>query len=199
MRAFRHAAPVVLFVFALSFLLACGGRSLSKKTARSLISELDQASFDKEEIYIESVNQTGARSAVVEATLKAGFRFEKVGDRWVIREVRLGQRPWEKIEDILAALNRIKTDETRKNLEQVAQALERYKAKNGSLPAFDDFVKLADQLTPDYLTPLIREDAWHHPLSAFRIGEATVRIISAGPDGKLGSSDDIEITRTFPR
>jgi hypothetical protein len=188
---------LIAILLALFSLPSCGGRSLNKSAARKVISELDRAHLEKEEIYIESVSQTGARDAVVEATLKAAFRFEKVGDRWVIREVRLGQRPWEKIDDILTALNAIKSDATRKSLELVADAISRYKSKIGKLPEFDDFVQLSDRLAPDFLTPLIREDAWQQPLAAYRTGNDSVRLVSPGPDGKFGTQDDIEVTRQF--
>ena len=63
----------------------------------------------------------------------------------------------------------------------------------GGLPEFSDYIGLSNLLNPDYLTPLIREDAWRRPLAAYRLGSNSVRLVSAGPDGKLGSSDDIEV------
>ncbi len=82
-------------------------------------------------------------------------------------------------------------------LDEVAAALERYRSKNGALPEFKDYVSLSDALFPDYMTPLIRLDAWRNPLAAYKTGANSVRLVSAGPDGKLGTADDIELTRTF--
>jgi hypothetical protein len=65
------------------------------------------------------------------------------------------------------------------------------------LPEFKDYVALCDALSPDYLTPLIRLDVWQNPLVAFRAGPTSIRLLSAGRDGKLGTSDDIELTRNF--
>src|SRR6266705_2293123 len=137
------------------------------------------------------VNQTGQRDAVAETTLHATFRFEKVDGKWVIREVRLGKRPWERLDDILRALEQVKTEQTRKLLEQVAAAIEKYREANGALPDFKDYVSLSDTLSPKYMNPLIREDAWHNPLAASRSAPGTVRLLSAGPDGRTGTPDDI--------
>ncbi|PYU87205.1 MAG: hypothetical protein DMG08_28510, partial [Acidobacteria bacterium] len=71
------------------------------------------------------------------------FRFEKVNGKWVIREVRLGKRPWEKLDDILRALEQVKTEQTRKLLEQVAAAIEKYREANGALLDFKDYVSLS--------------------------------------------------------
>jgi hypothetical protein len=181
------------------FLIACGGRAINKNTARDVVADSQLGVFDKEDVYIESVSQTGQRDALVEARLRAAFRFEKVQGKWVIREVRLGNRPWEKLDDVLAALETVKTGETRKLLERVATAIEQYRKKKGSLPAFKDYISLSNQLNPEFLIPLIRLDAWQHPLAAYRIGSDTVRLQSAGADGTFGSEDDIILTRSFPR
>ena len=154
--------------------------------------------FDKDDVYIESVSQTGQRDALVEVRLKAAFRYEKVQGKWVIREVRLGDRPWEKLDDILAALQAVKAEETRKLLEKVAAAIAQYRQKKGSLPPFKDYTSLTNLLNPEYLVPLIRLDAWEHPFVATMVGTDGVRLESAGVDGKFGTGDDITITRSFP-
>jgi hypothetical protein len=197
MRREPGAACVTLFCFLSLFLTGCGARSLNKKTARDVIADLDGDAFQKESVYIDSVKQTGQRDAVAEATLHAAFRFEKVDGKWVIREVRLGKRPWEKLDDILRALEQVKTEQTRKLLEEVAAAIEKYREANGALPDFHDYVSLSDALSPKYMNPLIREDAWNNPLAASRSAPAAVRLLSAGPDGKIGTPDDIELVKTF--
>src|SRR5207247_583286 len=83
----------------------------------------------------------------------------------------------------------VKTDETRKLLDQVATALEKYWQKNGALPEFKDFVSLSDLLSPSFMSSLIRVDSWHHPLAAFKNGANSVRLVSPGPDGQLGTGD----------
>ncbi|HYK89377.1 MAG TPA: type II secretion system protein GspG [Acidobacteriota bacterium] len=187
----------LVIVLLLLFLTACGGRSLNKNVAQDLVAQLSSDTLHKEDVYIESVTQTGERSAIVEAKLQTAFRFEKIHGRWVIKEVRVGRAQWQSLDEFQRALDSIKTEDTKKLLEKVAEAIEMYRKKNGGLPAFTDFVSLTNVLNPDYLTPLVRLDAWQHPLTAERIGSDGVRLMSAGRDGKLGTSDDIVLSRRY--
>lgn len=177
-------------------LTACGGRTINKKNAQDIIG--GQGFFKKETLDIESVSETSPGEAIVQAKLPATFRLQKVHGKWEIREVRVGNDQWEKLDDFVAALNRIKAEETQKMLSEVASAIERYREKNGRLPDFRDYVSLSDALSPDYLPTLIRLDAWRNPLAAIGTAPATVQLISAGPDGKIGTTDDIVLTRSYP-
>jgi len=177
---------------------ACGGRAVSKRLARDVIAGSPAAVLRSNDLDVVSVTQVGAREAIVETYLHSAFRLEKTGGTWVIREVRVGQGQWERLDDIVRALEMVKTDRTRKLLEQVAEATEAFRIKNGAVPAFDSFIGLTDALYPLYLTPLVREDAWNHPLAAFRLSANVIRYVSAGPDGTIGTQDDIELDRTYP-
>jgi hypothetical protein len=191
-RSARSAA--ILFLFPL-FLTACGGRSINKKTAQKIISsESPLKSAD-----VESVTQTTSGQAIVQTRVPAAFRLEKSGGEWVIREVKVGDGHWEKLENVLGALDRLKREETEKMLEQVATALDKYHQNNGRLPGFSDYVTLSDALSPDYLSPLIRLDSWEQPMVAVRISSSQVQLISAGPDGKVGTADDITLTRNYSK
>ena len=193
----RKFLPGAIVLFSV-WINACGGRTINKNSAQALIANSQLAPFSKEDVYVESVNQTGARDAIVEARLKAAFRFEKVQGQWVMREVRLGDRPWENVEDVLRALRVVKADETRSTMDKIAAALEAYRSRNGRLPEFRDYVSLCDKLYPEYLNPLIRVDVWGNALAAFVAGLNRVRLVSAGPDGKLGSADDIQLSVPGP-
>lgn len=187
---------IVSFLLPLLVLTACGGRAINKKNAQDIIA--GQGLFTEKTIDIESVSQTGSAEAIVRAKLPAAFRLQKVHGKWEMREVRVGNGQWEKVENFVAALNRIKAEETTAMLNEVAVAIDRYRAKNGRLPDFKDYVALSDVLTPDYLQPLIRLDAWQNPLIAIRTAPVSLLLLSAGPDGKVGTPDDIVLTRTYP-
>ena len=173
----------------------CGGRAISKRLARDVIARSPVEALANEDVEVLAVTQVGSGTAVVSTNLRAAFRIEKDGSEWVVREVRLGNGQWEKIDSVLLALQRVKIDETRRLLEQVGNAIEAYRQKNGRLPAFQDYVQLSDALYPAFLSPLIRLDAWNRPLAAFQASPGVIRLLSAGPDGKMGTADDIDLTK----
>lgn len=180
------------------FLTACGGRNISDGAVRNLIANLPDGAINKDEVSIESVRQNG-NNAIVQANVRTAFRLEKVKNDWIIREIRLGDDQWQSIDELREALNRLKIEGTRRLLDEVVAALDKFVAKNGALPQFRDFVSLTDALTPEHLTPLIRLDAWRHSFVAEMIGPDTIRLTSAGPDGKSGSGDDLQTTKRFVR
>jgi len=197
MSSLKQSRRLVAAIALLSFLTACGGRAVNKKIARDVLLNNSAWALKKEDIYIDSVNQTGTRDAVVEARLKVAFRYEKDHGKWIIREVRLGQGQWQSLDEFLRALQQARLEGTRRILEQVAAATEKYRQKNGRLPDFRDYISLSDILAPEYLNPLLRLDAWHNSLAAYRVNPDTIRLVSPGLDGRLGTGDDIELTRTY--
>jgi hypothetical protein len=98
----------------------------------------------------------------------------------------------------MLALREVKSESTRKLLSQVMVSIENYHQANGRLPDFQDYISLTDVLSPTYMVPLIRLDSWRNPLSISRSGPGSVELRSAGPDGKLGTEDDIKLAGTFP-
>lgn len=187
------------FLFPLLCILltaGCGGRKIANDNARDVILELPQSTLEKKDVEIIKVTQTSGAEAIAETQLKTAFRLEKVKGAWIVREVRIGHGQWEKVNNLAAALEAAKADETRKMLDQVAGAVRKYLESTGRLPAFKDYIALSDLLSPQYLTPLIRLDSWRQPLEAERPNAETILLRSAGPDGKLGTADDIRHTVT---
>jgi hypothetical protein len=191
------ACRAVLFLLLILSISACAARSINKKMAHDLIVALPEGAFDKDDISIHSVSQTGANHAIVVAGVQVALKLERIQGNWMIQEVRLGNGEWVKLDAFLRALDQVKSADTRELLEQVVAAAEKYRTKNGTLPEFTDYISLSNSLNPDYMTRLIREDAWRRPLAAYRLGPKALRLVSAGPDGKFGSSDDIELRKTF--
>ena len=186
------------FLFAILLLAAggCGRRTVDVNFAKNLIAGISQDALEKQDVDVVKVSQVGGSEAIAETRLKAAFRFEKVGGKWVVYEVRLGNGQWEKISNLLQVLESAKIEETRKSLDRIAEAILKYRDSDGSLPAFKDYISLSDILSPMYLTPLIRLDAWRRPLYAEHVDADTIRLRSIGPDGLFGTKDDI--LRTVP-
>jgi len=187
----RTMAGVTVFFLLAAALTGCGGRMVGKKTARNVIVGAVPDGLQPEDVEVDSVTQAGSRDAVVEARIRAAFRLENEKGHWVVREVRLGERQWERLDLILQGLETAKAEETRRILDEVASGLEAYARKNSGLPGFKDFVSLSDALHPGFLPRVIRLDAWQRPLGAERVNPNTIRLRSAGPDGKFGTPDDI--------
>ena len=193
----RCAALLILMLWGVT--TACGGRAVNRSSAQKLLVSLPAGILEKEDVEILSVSQTGGRDAIIETSVRTAFKIEKVKGEWVVREVRVGNSQWERIEDFEAALDRSKAERTRIALGEVAAALDRYREKNGRLPDFSDYVSLSDQLHPGYQESAIRLDAWRRPLGAFRQDERTIRLISAGADARFDTPDDIVVIRAYPR
>lgn len=196
----EHLLIAVLFMASLIqaalFLTSCGGGGINAKHARNLIVDMPQEVFEKEDVEILKVQQVTRTEAIAETRFKTAIRYEKVGDEWVIREVRLGHGQWEQASSLLQALETVKAEETRKMLDRIAEAVLHYQQTNSSLPVFNDYIGLSDLLSPKYLTPLIRLDAWRRPLGAERSSANTIHVWSAGSDGKEGTEDDLRKTIT---
>ncbi len=188
-------ASSLLLTFFL-FLAACGGRALSSNHARDIIIRIPREALPKEDVEVVNIRQVSGSEAVVETRLKTAFRLEKSRGQWVVREMRLGHGEWEKLSNLIQALEEVKIAETRTILDRVAEAIRKYRSVNGNLPAFEDYISLSDLLSPKFMTPVIRLDSWRQPLAAERVGPSSIVIRSAGPDGKHGTQDDI--SRSFP-
>jgi hypothetical protein len=177
------------------FLLSgCASRSITNDLARDRILEIPASVLEKEDIEVWKVTRVGGSEAIAETRLKTAFRLEKVNGEWAVREVRIGHGQWEKVSNLVESLEAVKIDETKQMLGRIAAAIIDYRSSNGTLPVFKDYVDLSDQLSPKYLTPLIRLDSWRQPLSAERKDYTTIVLQSAGPDGKHGTNDDIRET-----
>jgi hypothetical protein len=177
----------------------CAGRTVNNKLARDAIMGAYAETLSDNDLQVMSIIQLGPNDAIAETQLHTAFRLQKRNKEWVVREVRVGRANWEKIDDILRALQQFKIDEAGRNLDNILAAIGAYRQKNGRLPQFRDYIELSDALYPLFLSPLIREDPWKRPLTAVWTGPDTIRILSSGPDGEPGTSDDIERTRTFSK
>ena len=180
-----------IFFAILLLLPACGGRKMNAGLANDLIVGMNSAAINKNDVEIVGVQQISSSVAVAETRTRVAFRFNNDGRAWRVREMRIGHGQWESVENIERALNQVKTEKTKKMLAGIAEAIQKYRETNQRLPSFKDFVDLSDQLTPRFMTPLIRLDAWQRPFEANMSG-SDILLRSAGPDGIMGNQDDIE-------
>lgn len=172
-------------------ILAAAGCATRSRGARLAIDLLRGSEFESLSRSIEftSFNSFGS-SATAEGTVTTAFRFAKEKNKWVLKEVRVGEARWESIRDLKEALDSIHIRRTRADISIIVEALERYHSRNSAYPEAQDIADLIDQLSPAYLDRVLRLDGWGHE---FRItaGQGKPGIVSNGPDGKENSADDV--------
>lgn len=101
-------------------------KKLSEKEARRLIAALPGVELKTSAVRIKNISPPGATAtAEVTAGIKTAFRFRK-NDRggWVVAEVRVGDRQWEDVELLAAALRAQSRATVLADLETLAAELE---------------------------------------------------------------------------
>ncbi len=169
----------------------CGGRSMNKSLARDLITQIPGEVLEKRDVEVANISQVSGSEAIAETSFKTAFRLERVHGSWVVQEIKIGHGQWEKVSNLVKALEKVKAEETAAMLDRTVEGIRKYRADKGSIPVFKDYIGLSDLLTPKYLTPLMRLDSWRRPFFAGLSPANTITIRSAGPDGRYFTNDDI--------
>lgn len=181
-------------------LSACSGARLSHDEARKKIAEIGRSNLVPAAIEIRRIVSQTNTEAIAEATITLAFQFKR--DRpdaeWRIQAVRLGDRDWISLDELLAGINEGRRRATTDSMEKLAAAVEKFRTVNGSLPNARDIVALTDILNPRYMSELVREDGWGKPILYEVTSPAAFRLISDGPDGRRGTPDDIVVTAQLP-
>ena len=173
-------------------LSACAADRLSHDEARQKIAQIGRSNLVPDAIEIRRIVSQTDTEAIAESSITLAFQFKRPNPNaeWQISAVRLGDRDWISLDELLAAINEGRRRSTVDALQKLAAGIAKYREKNGSIPDAPDIVKLTDVLHPLYITELIRVDGWGDPLD-YEVTGSTFRLISNGPDGVLGTPDDI--------
>lgn len=183
-----------------SFLMfGCASSRLSHDEARKRIAAIGQSTLVPDAIEIRRIVSQSDTSAIAESTVTLAFQFERAtaNDEWHIEAVRLGDRDWISLDELLAALSEGRRRTTVQSLQQLAEGVEKYRIANGSLPAAADIVALTDMLYPRFMSVLVREDGWGR-LIIYEVADSTFRLISPGADGRRGTADDVVVENGRP-
>ena len=188
----KEIARLILASLVLLLPGCSASQKLSQDKARAKIQELGLVQLEGKEVKVEKIVQSGEDQAVAEANLKLVFKLSKArGKDWQVDAIRLGDRNWMEITAFLSALEEARTRQTRESLQKLLDGLRRYKEKNGPYPPADNIVKLSDLLFPTYMSEVIRYDGWNREFIFNLTSPDTFQLISLGPDGIRGTSDDI--------
>jgi hypothetical protein len=176
-------------------LCACTSARLSHDEARKKIAEIGRSNLVPDAIEIRRIVAQTDTQAVAEATITLAFQFKRDNPNaeWRIEAVRLGDRDWISLDELLAGINEGRRRATLGAMEKLVEAVEKYRVENGSLPNARDIVGLTDILHPRYMNDLVREDGWGKPIIYEVTGPSSFRLISHGADGQPGTRDDIVV------
>ena len=145
-----------------------------------------------QEIALSPVPLASQESATVVAWIGVEARALSDTKGWRITEIRTGNREWVNLDQLVVALNQQKHDRARADMQRIAEALQRYWADKGSYLVSDSHAVLIDHLSPSYLSEVMRVDPWNRPYK-YTGQRNTFTLVSPGPDGEVGTSDDISV------
>src|SRR5436190_16272875 len=145
---------------------ACSGARLSHDEARRQIVEIGTSTLVPEAVEIRRIVSQSENFAIAETSVTLAFQFkrDKPGNQWRVAAVRLGDRDWISLDELIAAINDGRRRESLQSLQKLAAGIETYRQRNRSLPNTSDIVSLTDILHPLYMSDLVRNDAWGHPI-----------------------------------
>ena len=189
-----HRASHFLLIACLT-LCSCTASRLSHADARRKINEIGRSKLIPDAIEVRRIVSQSENEAIAEATITLAFQFKRANPyaEWKVEAVRLGDRDWISLDELLKAVNEGRQRATAQSMNELATGIEKYQTTNGTLPNARDIVALTDILHPNYMTQLVREDGWGNPIIYEVTGAATFRLISIGPDRRRGTPDDIVI------
>lgn len=171
------------------FLLLAGcGRSLEKQ-AQDQVRKFSNAELEKNQVTVFNVKKMGD-TATAEIDIHTAVKMNREDGKWLIEEIRLGNRKWEDVHRVVEAIEQIRKKDTMDAMIKISEAVKKHNLEHGPLEHNTDFVTLIDLLTPQYLAKPIREDAWDNPFTLLVTIEG-FQIRSTGYDGKPGNSDDV--------
>lgn len=174
----------------LLLLLAAGCAKSAEKQIQEQVSGFGGADLKNSQIEVTKIEGEGD-FATAEITVRTAVKLRKEQGQWVIDEVRIGDRRWEKAERIRAALDLERRQAALGQLEQIRQAIEGYRRQFSHVPQSEGFTALIDELAPRFLSQVIRIDPWSNPFQYRALGSDQFDLRSAGPDRSFQTDDDV--------
>lgn len=168
--------------------IACG-KSVEKQI-RDQVRNFDNASLAQKQVEVKNVQEMGDH-AVAEVQITTAVKMIKQDGKWLIEEFRIGDRRWERADHILELINEKRTATTLQQINQITDGIRRYTDLNSRIPQVSTFEELVDMLSPHFQNQVIRIDSWSNPFYYRARGDHQYTLRSLGPDGRLGTSDDL--------
>ncbi|MFI5173581.1 MAG: type II secretion system protein GspG [Terriglobia bacterium] len=174
--------------------ISCGARQ-EKRLAQNLES-LQIADLGANDVKVSSFLPHGKDEAILVADLHTAFLMKRnAKGQWEIRSVRLGDRNWEDAKELAQALRQVRLEHVKSDFEKLANGIEKYESQTKSLPTVQGIEPLVDLLFPTYMPEAVRVDPWSVEYNYLLKSPTSYTLISAGPDRKFGTADDIRFER----
>ena len=111
-------------------LCACTGARLSQDEARKKIADIGRSNLIPDAIEIRRIVSQSDTQAIAEATITLAFQFKRDNPdaEWRIEAVRLGDREWISLDELLAGINEGRRRATTAAMQKLADAVEKYRA-----------------------------------------------------------------------
>jgi hypothetical protein len=180
-------------------LCACASDRLSQDEARQRIAQIGRSNLVPDAVEIRRIISQTDTEAIAESSVTLAFQFKRTNANapWQISAVRLGDRDWVSMNELLAAINDGRRRSTIEGFQKLAAGIAKYREMNGNVPMATDITRLTDILHPVYMSDLIREDGWGAAID-YQVMGTMFRLISPGPDGVRGTPDDIVFDPSRP-
>ena len=170
----------------------CGGARLSHNEIRKQVAELGTSTLIPKAIEVRRIVSQSNNRLIAETTVELAFQFERdtPGSPWHVASARLGDQNWISVSELIAAINENRRKETASALGKLDAGVTAFRQRNGNAPNASTITALSDVLHPQYMTDLVRADAWGRPIR-YEVAGGNFRLLSYGVDGVRGTADDI--------
>src|SRR6516162_4899576 len=123
----NRASHVLLLVACLT-LSSCASARLSNSEARKKIAEIGHSQLVPDAIEIRRIVSQTENEAIAEATITLAFQFKRANPSsdWKVEAVRLGDRDWISLDELLNAVNEGRQRATAQSMNELAIGIEKY-------------------------------------------------------------------------
>ncbi len=137
--------------------------------------------------------QESGDNVVAEIRVTTAVRLVREGGKWSMTEIRLGDRRWEKANQILILLDDQRVEATHTQLQQVNRVVHQPLASEGAVPQVVTLTTLVNALYPTFLETVVRLDPWSNSFIYEPLSLREYRLTSSGAEGVAGTTDDLSV------
>src|SRR2546422_5764532 len=134
-------------------LCACTSARLSHDEARKKIAEIGRSNLVPDAIEIRRIVSQTDKQAIAEATITLAFQFKRdnPNSEWRIQAVRLGDRDWISLDELLAGINEGRRRTTADAMQRVAEGGRKHRGTQSSPFKWRNNMNITTSIAPQYM------------------------------------------------